>query len=66
MTDIPKSRRGFAAMSKERRTEIARKGGAAVPADKRSFHTNRELAASAGSKGGAISRGAPPSKVRDE
>jgi general stress protein YciG len=49
--------RGFAAMSPERRQEIARKGGSSVPPDKRSFSTNRELAVSAGSKGGQGSRG---------
>jgi len=44
--------RGFAAMPPERRLEIARKGGASVPADKRSFAKDRDLAASAGRKGG--------------
>lgn len=48
---------GFAAMSPERRREIARKGGGAVPGHKRSFATNRELAATAGAQGGSISRG---------
>lgn len=52
-----KSRRGFAAMSVEKRTEIARKGGAGVPADKRSFSKSKDLAASAGRKGGEASRG---------
>jgi general stress protein YciG len=55
--DRPRAIRGFAAMSKERRTEIARKGGASVPAAKRSFARDRDLAASAGSKGGEASRG---------
>ena len=32
--------------------EIARKGGKSVPADKRSFAQNPDLAASAGKKGG--------------
>lgn len=53
----PKLRRGFACMSVERRAEIARKGGASVPAHKRSFAVSRELAASAGAKGGEASRG---------
>lgn len=53
----PKARRGFAAMNPERRREIARKGGAGVPAHKRSFATNRDLAASAGKKGGESSTG---------
>ena len=42
----PKSRRGFAAM-----------GGASVPGEKRSFAKDRDLAASAGRKGGESSRG---------
>lgn len=49
--------RGFAGMSKEKRTAIARKGGSSVPAAKRSFAKNRDLAASAGRKGGEASRG---------
>ena len=49
--------RGFAAMDPDRRRQIARKGGAAVPAAKRSFAKDRGLAASAGAKGGATSRG---------
>lgn len=56
MTDKPKALRGFAAMSKERRTEIARQGGAAVPSDKRSFSQSNTLAAEAGAKGGAAER----------
>jgi len=52
-----KSRRGFAAMSPEKRREIAAKGGASVPVEKRSFSINRDLAATAGSKGGSVSRG---------
>lgn len=46
------STRGFAAMSKERRTEIARKGGAAVPAEKRAFSKDSDLASRAGRMGG--------------
>lgn len=59
MTDQPKpkARRGFAAMNPEKRRAIAAKGGASVPADKRSFATKKGLAASAGSKGGMASRG---------
>lgn len=60
MTDTKKSgtsRRGFASMDPERRREIARKGGASVPADKRSFSQNRSLAADAGRKGGEASHG---------
>ena len=56
-TTKPKSRRGFASMTPERRREIAARGGAAVPADKRSFARNSDLAASAGRTGGQNSRG---------
>lgn len=52
-----KSRRGFAAMDPDRRREIARRGGASVPSEKRSFAQNRDLAADAGRKGGTASRG---------
>ncbi len=47
-----KSTRGFASMSPERQREIARKGGRSVPAEKRSFSQDTDLAASAGRKGG--------------
>lgn len=67
MTDTPpKSRRGFAAMDPERRREIAKRGGAAVPAEKRSFSKNAGLASAAGKKGGATSRGGGrPPKARN-
>jgi len=42
-------------MDPERQREIARKGGAAVPPDKRSFSQDRSLAADAGRKGGEAS-----------
>ncbi|WP_454717995.1 general stress protein [Caulobacter segnis] len=55
-TDTPsKSKRGFAAMSPEKRREIAAKGGASVPAEKRSFSQNRDLATRAGRVGGSAS-----------
>ncbi len=59
------SRRGFAAMDPERRREIARRGGASVPSEKRSFAQNRDLAANAGRKGGTASKGGgrKPSKI---
>jgi uncharacterized protein len=47
-----KSKRGFASMSPEKQREIARKGGKSVPAEKRSFSQNADLAAAAGRKGG--------------
>lgn len=49
--------RGFASMDPDKRRALASKGGASVPRDKRSFSQNRELAAEAGRKGGATSRG---------
>jgi len=51
MNPTPKPR-GFAAMTPEKRREIATKGGAGVPAEKRAFSRDRELAAEAGRKGG--------------
>ena len=39
------------------RKEIARKGGASVPSEKRSFSQDRTLAAQAGRKGGEASHG---------
>lgn len=44
-------------MSLEKRTAIARKGGASVAAADRSFSKSRELAIEAGRKGGLKSRG---------
>ena len=44
--------RGFARMDRNKQREIARKGGANVPHEKRSFAQNRELASEAGRKGG--------------
>lgn len=49
------SNRGFGSLSPERRAEIARKGGASAPGEKRSFSTNSELAREAGRKGGSAS-----------
>ena len=54
-----KHKRGFASMSPERRREIAALGGASVPAEKRSFSQDRQLAAGAGSIGGS---NIPPEK----
>lgn len=44
-------------MDPERQREIARKGGASVPSEKRSFSQDRGLAAQAGRKGGEASHG---------
>jgi hypothetical protein len=52
----PKARRGFACLSIERRRAAAAKGGASVPSHKRSFSKSKDLAASAGSKGGRATR----------
>ncbi len=51
-----KSKRGFASIDPEKRREIARQGGKSVPAEKRSFAQNRDLASEAGRKGGQKSR----------
>ena len=53
---MTKAIRGFAAMDPEKRREIARMGGASVPSEKRSFAKDRELASTAGRKGGEASR----------
>lgn len=55
----PKSRRGVAAMSLEQRTEIARRGGAATPNDKRGF-ADPLVAREAGRKGGKVSKRKSP------
>ena len=44
--------RGFAAMSPEKRREIAAKGGASLAPEQRSFARDPELARTAGQKGG--------------
>jgi uncharacterized protein len=44
--------RGFANMDVDKLREIAKKGGANVPHEKRSFAQDRALAADAGRKGG--------------
>jgi general stress protein YciG len=56
MSDTPvtttKKPRGFAAMTPERRSEIARLGGKSVPAEKRQFSRDTDLASRAGRVGG--------------
>ena len=64
-SDKPRARRGFAAMNPDRRREIARKGGASVPSEKRSFAKDRDLAAAAGRKGGEASRGGGRTRGQD-
>jgi general stress protein YciG len=51
MVKKSKAKQGLAAMSSERRREIAALGGKAVSNEKRGF-SNRELASKAGSLGG--------------
>jgi general stress protein YciG len=63
VTDQPKQHRGFAAMDPDRQREIARKGGASVPDEKRSFSQDRQMAAEAGRKGGQASHGGGRRKV---
>ena len=60
------SKRGFASMDPERQREIARKGGASVPSEKRSFSQDRTLAAQAGRKGGEASHGSRSDKPADQ
>src|SRR5262245_35352106 len=47
-----RSLRGFARMEPNKQRELARKGGANVPSEKRSFSQDRMLASEAGRKGG--------------
>lgn len=49
------SRKGFGSMTPERRREIAAMGGKSVPAGRRSFSLDPDLAAQAGRKGGSVS-----------
>lgn len=57
MTEVTtKKMRGFACMTPERRREIAKKGGASVPKEKRSFSKDPSLAMNAGRKGGSSVR----------
>ncbi len=44
-------------MDRAKQREIASKGGKSVPAEKRSFSQDRELASEAGRKGGQRSQG---------
>jgi general stress protein YciG len=56
-----KKPRGFATMTPEKRREIARRGGKAVPAEKR-YYADKAKASAAGFKGGKSPR---RMKVRD-
>jgi general stress protein YciG len=50
-------KQGFASMNREKQRQIASMGGSSVPADKRPFAQNHQLAADAGRKGGMASGG---------
>lgn len=50
-------KRGFASMDDDKQRDIASKGGSSVPAEKRSFSQDPELASEAGKKGGESSQG---------
>lgn len=52
-----RQRRGFNTLPADRQREIASHGGKAVPAGKRSFSRDRDLASAAGRKGGLLSGG---------
>lgn len=45
--------RGFASMDEKKQKEIASKGGESVPAEKRPFSQDKDLASEAGKKGGS-------------
>jgi len=51
-----KKPRGFACMTPDRRSEIARMGGQAVPADKRTYSIDKSKASASGKIGGSLSR----------
>jgi len=64
MTDTPpKSRRGFAAMSREQLLEISSKGGKGTPPEKRTFALDSTLAKDSARLGGLAK--AAKSKVPD-
>ena len=50
-------KRGFGSMDEDKQRDIASKGGESVPAEKRSFSQDRDLASEAGRKGGENSGG---------
>jgi general stress protein YciG len=67
MEEQPKIKkpRGLAAVSPERRAEISRMGGLAVPKENRSFFKNRDLASRAGVVGGQNGRPPPKKEVSE-
>lgn len=59
MTDAAPRLRGFAALSPERRRELAAKGGAACKLENRHWYKNPDIAKEAGRMGGMVSRKKP-------
>jgi uncharacterized protein len=55
-TEKPKSKKGLASLSPEKRRMIASMGGKSVPKEKRTFARNRAVASAAGKKGGRTIR----------
>lgn len=53
---LPRKPSGFSLLTPEQRRELGAKGGASVAPHKRAFSRNRELASSAGAKGGAAGK----------
>ena len=51
-----KKPRGFACMTPDRRSEIARMGGQAVPPSKRTYSIDKFKASESGKIGGSLSR----------
>ena len=51
---VTPAKRGFAAMTPERRREIASMGGKSVPASNRTYSKNKALASKSGMKGGSF------------
>ena len=58
-------KRGFGSMDDDKQRDIASKGGQSVPAEKRSFSQDRDLAAAAGRKGGEASHGGGRTRASD-
>ena len=63
--DMPKQQRGFALLSADRIREIASKGGSSVPSEKRAFSRDKDLAITAGRKGGEANSNVPKEHRRD-
>ena len=57
MADTKKQKRGFAALSPERRAEISRQGGKAAHAQGTAHKWTKEEASAAGRKGGLAAHG---------